>query len=247
MTSVDTHGYTDFGIAVAKGLKFDLCPVLQHMRDRYLHVPRGHMVPDETLPVVAGDVDLLAIEAIYDQFVRVVASIRSGRCTAVQALQRFGSAARGQDVYDGGVQLGRLLRSIFLIDYFTNPTFRRELRHVLNRGEAVHAIQRAVHTGKIPTELAKRPESLAAVSSSLSLLTNVLMAWNTAHMQRTVDQFQKIGDEAIAPELLRRIAPTNLEGLNLRGTLEFPLAEYALRILPSSAEVVRASLQKHMH
>ena len=245
--AVDTHGYTDFGIAVAKGLKFDLCPVLQHMRDRYLHVPRGHMVPDETLPVVAGDVDLLAIEAIYDQFVRVVASIRSGRCTAVQALQRFGSAARGQDVYDGGVQLGRLLRSIFLIDYFTNPTFRRELRHVLNRGEAVHAIQRAVHTGKIPTELAKRPESLAAVSSSLSLLTNVLMAWNTAHMQRTVDQFQKIGDEAIAPELLRRIAPTNLEGLNLRGTLEFPLAEYALRILPSSAEVVRASLQKHMH
>ncbi|MFT7998574.1 Tn3 family transposase, partial [Salmonella enterica subsp. enterica serovar Enteritidis] len=80
-------------------------------------------------PVVAGDVDLDAIEAIYDEFVRVVASIQSGRCTAVQALQRFGSAARGQDVYDGGVQLGRLLRSIFLIDYFTNPVFRRELRH----------------------------------------------------------------------------------------------------------------------
>lgn len=177
--AVDTHGYTDFGIAVAKGLKFDLCPVLQHMRDRYLHVPRGHMVPDEILPVVVGDVDLDGIEAIYDEFVRVVASIKSGRCTAVQALQRFGSSARGQDVYDGGTQLGRLLRSIFLIDYFTNSTFRRELRHVLNRGEAVHAIQRAVHTGKIPTELAKRPDSLAAVSSSLSLLTNVLMAWNS--------------------------------------------------------------------
>lgn len=233
--AVDTHGYTDFGIAVAKGLKFDLCPVLQHMRDRYLHVPRGHMVPDEILPVAVGDVDLSEIEAIYDEFVRVVASIKSGRCTAVQALQRFGSAARGQDVYDGGVQLGRLLRSIFLIDYFTNPTFRRELRHVLNRGEAVHAIQRAVHTGKIPTELAKRPESLVAVSSSLSLLTNVLMAWNTGHMQRTVDRFEKVGGEPIPSQLLRRIAPTHLEGLNLRGTLEFPLAEYAVRILPSTA------------
>lgn len=167
--AVDTHGYTDFGMAVANCLKFDLCPVLQqHMRDRYLHVPVGHMVPEDVLPVVVGDVNLDAIAAIYDEFVRVVASIQSGRCTAVQALQRFGSAARGQDVYDGGVQLGRLLRSIFLIDYFTNPAFLRELRHALNRGEAVHAVQRAVHTGKIPTELAKRPESLAAVSSSLS-------------------------------------------------------------------------------
>lgn len=235
--AVDTHGYTDFGIAVAKGLKFDLCPVLQHMRDRYLHVPVGHMVPEDVLPVVAGDVNLGAIEAIYDEFVRVVASIQSGRCTAVQALQRFGSAARGQDVYDGGVQLGRLLRSIFLIDYFTNPAFRRELRHALNRGEAVHAVQRAVHTGKIPTELAKRPESLAAVSSSLSLLTNALMAWNTQHMQRAVERIEAVGGEKLSPEDLRRIAPTNLEGINLRGTFEFPLADYALRILPSSASI----------
>ncbi|HEY0847457.1 MAG TPA: Tn3 family transposase [Noviherbaspirillum sp.] len=235
--AVDTHGYTDFGIAVAKGLKFDLCPVLQHMRDRYLHVPVSHLVPGEVLPVVAGDVNPDAIEAIYDEFVRVVASIQSGRCTAVQALQRFGSAARGQDVYDGSVQLGRLLRSIFLIDYFTNPAFRRELRHALNRGEAVHAVQRAVHTDKIPTELAKRPESLAAVSSSLSLLTNALMAWNTQHMQRTVERIEAVGGEKLSPKDLRRIAPTNLEGINLRGTFEFPLADYALRILPSSASI----------
>ncbi|MFJ3319037.1 Tn3 family transposase [Herbaspirillum huttiense] len=242
--AVDTHGYTDFGIAVAKGLKFDLCPVLQHMRDRYLHVPVGHEVPGEVLPVVAGDVDLDAIEAIYDEFVRVVASIQSGRCTAVQALQRFGSAARGQDVYDGGVQLGRLLRSIFLIDYFTNPVFRRELRHALNRGEAVHAVQRAVHTGKIPTELAKRPESLAAVSSSLSLLTNALMAWNTQHMQHAVERIEAVGGESLPPEDLRRIAPTNLEGINLRGTFEFPLADYAQRILPNSTAATVDAIRK---
>ena len=66
--AVDTHGYTDFGIAVAKGLKFDLCPVLQHTRDRYLHLPVGHLVPGVVLPVVAGEVDLDAIEAIYDEY-----------------------------------------------------------------------------------------------------------------------------------------------------------------------------------
>lgn len=103
------------------------------------------------------------------------------RCTAVEALTRFGAAARAQPVYDGGVHIGRLFRTVFLIDYFTNPAFRSELQHVLNRGEAVHTVQRAIHIGKIPSELTKHHESLAAVSSSLTLLTNAVMAWIDAY------------------------------------------------------------------
>jgi TnpA family transposase len=109
------------------------------------------------------------IESIWDKFVRVAASVQTGQCTAVQALSRFGSAARGQPVYDGGVHVGRLFRTIYLIDYFTNATFRAELQHVLNRGEAVHTVQRAIHIGKIPLELTRHHDSLAAVSSALAL------------------------------------------------------------------------------
>lgn len=233
--AVDTHGYTDFAIATAKLLRFDLCPVLEHMRDRHLHVPIGHMVPEEVTFATVGDIDMEKVEAVYDELLRVAASIHTGRCTAVQALQRFGSSARGQDVYDGGVQLGRLLRTLFLIDYFTNPVFRRELRHALNRGEAVHVLYRAVHTGKVPTELAKRQETMAAVSSSLSLLSNALMAWNTMHMQAAADKIETVTGEKLLTDDVRRIAPTNTEGINLRGTFDFPLADYAARILPSTA------------
>ncbi len=239
--AVDTHGYTDFAIAMAKLLRFDLCPVLEHMRDRHLHVPIGHMVPEEVTFATIGDIDMEKIESVYDELLRVAASIHSGRCTAVQALQRFGSAARGQDAYDGGVQLGRLLRTIFLIDYFTNPVFRRELRHALNRGEAVHVLYRAVHTGKVPTELAKRQETMAAVSSSLSLLTNALMAWNTMHMQAAVERIETVTGEKLQADDLRRIAPTNIEGINLRGTFDFPLADYVARILPSIVTSVQTA------
>jgi hypothetical protein len=50
--------------------------------------------------------------------------------------RRFGSAARGDPIYDACVQLGKLLRTVFLADYFVNAAFRRELRRVLNRGES---------------------------------------------------------------------------------------------------------------
>jgi TnpA family transposase len=50
---------------------------------------------------------------------------------AMTALARFGSAARGDPIHGAGVQLGSLLRTAFLTDYFRNAGFRRELRRVL--------------------------------------------------------------------------------------------------------------------
>ncbi|MEQ5844410.1 MULTISPECIES: Tn3 family transposase [Paraburkholderia] len=231
--AVDTHGYTDFGMGMARALGFDLCPRLAHLRDRRLHVPRNHQVPPLLAAVTDRDVRLGLIIDVWDEFVRIAASIRSGKCTAVEAIARFGSAAKGQAVYDGGVQIGRLFRSIFLIDYFTNVAFRSELQHVLNRGEAVHTVQRAIHVGKIPLELARREESLSAVSSALTLLSNILMAWNTTHMQHTLENLEIARGHPLETGLLRRIAPTHLEGINLRGTFNFPVSLYAKRILPS--------------
>jgi TnpA family transposase len=226
---------TDFGMAVARGLGFDLCPRLAHLRDRRLHVPVSMSVPEALAAVVDRDVQLEAIEVIWDDFVRLVASIQSGHCTAVQALTRFGAAARGLPLYDGGVALGRLFRSIYLIDYFTLPAFRAELQHVLNRGEAVHTVQRAIHQGKIPVELTRHRHTLMAVSSSLSLLTNSVLAWNTMHMQQAIERIETLGQTPVLPDYLRRIAPTYLEGINLRGTFEFPVADYAHRLMPSLA------------
>ncbi|WP_137910022.1 MULTISPECIES: Tn3 family transposase [unclassified Burkholderia] len=231
--AVDTHGYTDFSMGIARALGFDLCPRLSHLRDRRLHVPRNHEVPPQLAGITDRDVRLGLIAEVWDEFVRIAASIRSGKCTAVEAISRFGSSSRGQAVYDGGVHIGRLFRSIFLIDYFTNSPFRSELQHVLNRGEAVHTVQRAIHVGRIPVELARRHESLTAVSSALTLLTNILMAWNTTHMQRALETIESNQGEPVAAEQLRRIAPTHLEGINLRGTFIFPVSLYAARILPS--------------
>ena len=74
---------------------------------------------------------------------------------------------------------------------------------MLNRGEAVHNVQRAIHIGKIPVELARRQESLSAVSSALTLLANILMAWNTTHMQRVLGEIQAATGQPLESEQLK--------------------------------------------
>ena len=56
--AVDTHGYTDFGMAVAKLLNLDLCLRLYSLRDWHLHVPRRFEVLAAIGGMVQQDVSL---------------------------------------------------------------------------------------------------------------------------------------------------------------------------------------------
>ena len=230
--AVDTHGYTDFAMALARLLGFDLCPRLKELKQRQLFVPRGMAIPAEIASVCVANVDLSLVESHWDALVHLTASVMSGHASAVAALARFGSSARGDPIYEAGVQLGRLLRTAFLADYFVNSAFRRELRRVLNRGEAVNALKRAIYTGRVSPAQAKRVDEMQAVADALSLLANIVMAWNTAQMQAVLDRWAN-RRQVIPPELIGRIAPTRLEGINLRGVFRFPIERYAAQLLPS--------------
>ena len=239
--AVDTHGFTDFAMALSRLLGFDLCPRLRELRQRYLFVPRGTKVPREIAAVCQASGDTTLIEAHWDSLVHLAASVMLGHASAVTALARFGSAARGDPIYDAGVQLGKLLRTVFLADYFVNVAFRRELRRVLNRGESVNALKRAIYVGRATPAQARRTDEMQAVADALSLLANIVMAWNTAQMQAVVDRWAN-RRQIVPPELMGRIAPTRLEGINLRGVFRFPVERYAAQLLPSqSAGKTRAS------
>jgi len=230
--AVDTHGYTDFAMALSRLLGFDLCPRLRELRQRHLFVPRGMKIPEEIAAVCEASVDPALIEAHWDNLVHLAASVMSGHASPVAALARFGSAARGDPIYEAGVQLGKLLRTAFLADYFVNAGFRRELRRVLNRGEAVNALKRAIYTGRVATAQARRADEMQAVADALSLLANIVMAWNTAQMQAVLDRWAN-RRQIVPAELTGRIAPTRLEGINLRGVFRSPVERYAGQLLPS--------------
>jgi TnpA family transposase len=180
-------------------------------------------------PIAIANVDIDPIERHWDTLVHLAASVHSGHASAVHALAQFGAAARGDPLYKAGVQLGRLLRTVFLCDYFVNSAFRRELLRVLNRGEAVNALKRALYVGRVVGYQAKREEEMQAVADALSLLANIVMAWNTAQMQSAIDGW----GEPVPAQLIGRMAPTRIEGINLRGIFRFPIEGFAEPLLPS--------------
>ena len=73
---------------------------------------------------------------------------------------------------------------------------------------------------------------MQAVADALSLLANIVMAWNIAQMRTALDR-QVNRRQPVPPESFGRIAPTRIEGINLRGVFRFPVERYAGQLLPS--------------
>jgi TnpA family transposase len=225
--AVDTHGFTHFAMALAKLVGFDLCPHLAGLKRRKLYLPRGLDVPEVLRPCVAETVSRRAIGRGWEGFLRLAASVKRGWYPATEALDRFGSAAAGDPVYEAGDELGKLLRTLYLCDYLSNPVFRGEILDLLNQGEAVHSLQRAVHNGVITAKHARTMEELGTISGALTLLANIVMAWNTHRIQLAIDLMLS----AYPDEVLSHIAPIGHKHINLRGILTFDLSQLGPSLL----------------
>ena len=147
------------------------------------------------------------------------------------ALRRYGAAARGDPLYQAGVILGKLIRSVYLCDYFAQAPFRREVLRILSHGESVHALQRAIHHGRPVAQRGRRPEEWLAQSGALALLTNLTLAWNTHHMDRVIGQWAETHPEWVNPDILRHISPVRHGHINFRGVLRFAVSVHRERLL----------------
>jgi TnpA family transposase len=196
-------------MAIAKLLGFYLCPRLRARKDRHLFLPHGSDYPEILRSICHASIDLAKIATQWEQIVHLVACAHSGHTSAIQVLARFSAAARGDPLYEAMARLGRLLRTVFLADYFVNEAFRRELLRVLNRGESVNSLKRSIYVGRVASYQAKQHDEMQSVADALSLLGNLVMAWNTMKMQMVLDRWNTRRSTAVPPELIGRIAPTH--------------------------------------
>ncbi|MEP6869189.1 MAG: Tn3 family transposase [Novosphingobium sp.] len=222
--AVDTHGFTHFAMGAAKLLGFDLSPRLADLSNRKLYLPKGVAVPEHLEPVVERvNIGRVSREG-WDGMLKLVASLKAGYGAVATIIERHGSAASGTPVFECGTLIGKVMRSLFLLDYLTKPEFRREVHKLLSQGESVHQLQRALMSGNIQAKQGRTLREITAVSGALSLLTNIVMAWNTEAMQSVIEC---LPPGSIPEGHLAHIAPVAFRHINMNGKMRFELDEYA--------------------
>ncbi|MBP6435609.1 MAG: Tn3 family transposase [Sphingorhabdus sp.] len=235
--AVDTHGFTHFALGLAKILGFDLCPRLAGFSGRKLYLPRGIPVPARLEPIVERVPLGRSARGGWEGLQHIAASLRSGYGSAATIIERHGSAARGSPVYECGTLVGKVMRSVFMLDYLTNPEFRREIHRLLAQGESLHALQRALLTGRIEAKHGRSEDDANAISGALTLLTNVVLAWNTAAMQHVIDA----NPDRYPPAQLAHIAPVAHRHINMKGVMRFTIEPHHQLVRSNDRKVRKAA------
>lgn len=156
----------------------------------------------------------------WDEMRRVASSIRHGTVSASLLMRKLAAYPRQNQVVRALTELGKLERTIFLLEYFRDEAQRRRILIGLNKGEALHALARQIFFGRLGELRDRALEDQIHRASYLHLLMAAITAWNTVYLTEAIAQLRRQG-ETISESTIAHIAPLGWEHINLIGNYHF--------------------------
>lgn len=118
-----------------------------------------------------------AIEADWDDIVRIVASIKEGAVAPSAILRKLAAYKRQNRLDFALAELGRIERTLFALDWLEQPDLRRACQAGLNKGEARHTLAAAIYTNRQGRFTDRSIENQEYRASGLNLLIAAISYW----------------------------------------------------------------------
>jgi len=139
-----------------------------------------------------GKINSKIIKDNYNDVLRLVHSVCEGKTSASLIMSKLGSYSRQNALATALREIGRIEKTIFLLDYISDKSMRRRINRGLNKGEATNALARALFFGKRGELRERELQDQLQRASALNILINALSVWNTAYLQKAIDHLKAI-------------------------------------------------------
>ncbi len=156
------------------------------------------------------------IRVHWDEILRLAASIKQGTVTASLILRKLGSYPRQNGLAVALRELGRIERTLFILDWLQSVELRRRVNAGLNKGEARNALARAVFFNRLGEIRDRSFEQQRHRASGLNLVTAAIVLWNTVYLERAVRALRR-HDRKLDEALCKHLSPLGWEHINLTG------------------------------
>jgi len=185
------------------------------------------------------------IETHLPDMLRVVLSIKAGKFTASTILRKLGTYSHKNKLYQAFSELGRVVRTVFLLEYLDSEELRSIIQGAVNKSEAFNGFAKWVgfgHSGTISTN--SRDEQHKIIKYN-HLVSNCLIFYNVFEMSRVLQELIAEGYE-VNEEIMGALSPYLTGHINRFGryTLDLnrqpPILDYEL-LFESMALAVSAS------
>jgi TnpA family transposase len=225
----DTAGYTDVVFGLFRLLGYQFSPRLADSGGaRFWRLdPRADY--GKLNRIATNRIDLRLIREHYDDILRVAGSLLQRTTTASDLMRALRSHTRHLATLGQAIaQIGRVPKTVHLLDYCSDPAYRRPILGQLNRGESRHDLSRNIFHGRKGELRQPYREGQEEQLGALGLVVNCIVIYNTIYTQRVLDQLTADG-HTIREEDIQRLSPLPVEHINLVGRYHLIPAETVQR------------------
>lgn len=171
--------------------------------------------------IIQGKINVEIIKENYDDVLRLAQSINEGKVSASLIMGKLGSYARQNTLATALREMGRIEKTIFILDYISNEPLRRRIQRGLNKGEFMNALARAIFFGKRGELRERELQGQLQRASALNIIINAISVWNTTYLQKAIEHLKN--NNSLDESLIKHIAPLGWEHINFLGEYKFDL------------------------
>lgn len=203
-----------FALAYLLGIK--LMPRIRNWKDLKFYRPSKSAKYQHIDALFSDTIDWELIETHYLDMLRIAVSIKAGQVTASTVLRRLGTYNRKNKLYFAFRELGRVVRTIFLLNYIGDSDLRRTIHAATNKSEAFNGFAQWVAFGGGGVIAENNRDEQRKVIKYNHLVSSLVIFHTVDSMSKVLGQLEDEGYE-FSREALGAISPYRREHINRFG------------------------------
>ena len=236
----DTHAQNlpVFGLSHLLGI--ELMPRIRRLHELKLYKPDNKITYGAIGSLFSDPIDWALIRSHWHDMLRVAVSIKLGKITASTILRRLGTQSRKNKLYFATKELGKAVRTLFLLKYIDDGDVRKMIGAATNKSEQFNAFVKWIFFGNdrvIAENVVYEQQKLVKYSH---VVANLVMLHTLDGMTRVLWDLRAEG-HAIDEELLRGLSPYRNGHINRFGDYRLDLSrrtrDPTLIVLPAVDDI----------
>jgi TnpA family transposase len=224
----DTGAYTDTMFGIFHLLGYQFSPRLADIGgSRFWRIDQK--ADYGALSALAAQrINTTLIAEHWEDLLRLAGSLKLGTVQASGLIRTLQTKDRPTRLARALEEVGRVVKTLYLLRYIEDEAYRRRILVQLNRGEGRHQLARVVFHGKRGELRQRYREGQEDQLGALGLVVNVIVLWNTIYMDAALDQLRASGHD-VRDEDVARLSPLGFDHINMLGRYAFTLPETVAR------------------
>ena len=224
----DTGSYSDLVFGLFRLLGYQFSPRIAGIGDaRFWRIDRDADYGPLN-GVARNQLDLELVTDNWNDILRVAGSLMLGRVAAPDLVRVLQAGGRPTVLGRAIAEFGRVAKTVHLLTYSGDESYRRRILTHLNRHESRHSLAREVFHGQRGALRQRYREGQEDQLGALGLVVNAIVLWNTRYIDAALRHLRQTGVDG-SPDDVGRLSPLGYEHINLIGRYHFGLPDAVKR------------------